>query len=111
MANKDRFIDKSDATIPCVTVQEDEERVFYWDFSREAARRSDTISTVAWSSEGGALSFSGQSVASNIAQAKIKASHSGVDYAKTTVTWTSSGTRIKRLKFTVQGDKYRQDYC
>lgn len=78
-----------------------EVKTFYADFDYDATIRSTTVSSVAWSSIGGAaIGISGQSLSSNLASAVLTFGGSGSGKIKAKATYANGG--VKDFLFSIE---------
>lgn len=99
---KNMYIDRGDSYIPTASQVVDEEATYTWSFTREAARRSTTVSSVEWSNQyGNNMSIQGEILADGVATAILSASHTGNCIVRTTAHFADGTSRVKCLKIAV----------
>ena len=82
--------------------------LFRVDFSKVTTEQSTSVSSVAWTSVGYRnLTFAGESLASDIADAYVSASWCGSAMAKVTATLANGRTHAVYLKIDIDDPEYR----
>lgn len=98
----------NDARVREYSFNTDDQQLFRVDFSKVATEQSTSVSSVAWTSVGyRKVSFAGESLASNIADAYLSASWSGDSAVKVTATLANGRTSVVYLNIRVNDPEYR----
>lgn len=86
---------------------------YQFDFSRLMAERGTSVSSVAWVTQSGSASISGEALSDNVASANISGGKADESLVKLTATLADGSTRVKYLRIKTidpESHSYNDDY-
>lgn len=98
----------NDARVREYSLNADDQHLFRVDFSKVATEQSTSVSSVAWTSVGyRKVSFTGESLSSNVADAYLSAAWSGDSTVKVTATLANGRTAVCYFNILINDPEYR----